>query len=158
VSGSNDRRASLPRWYGETLAWAPALEVTLELVDGDEYSGRLITPEPELDPETGALALWFQIPGKLRLHPIPMADVAAFTVHTPRDRRDPGSRGIVRDLALIAWYRLTGRGFYKPPPVTDAEPRYTLVWAWISLDRDDAEFVDEVRCRTARTATRPRGP
>lgn len=146
-----------PRWYGETLSWVPALDVTLELADGGKYSGRLITPEPEPDPETGALAMWFMIPGKPNLEPVPLAQVVAFTVHTPAPEPELGRLAklrllrtlLSRDLPRLAWAITTDNGQpggpLPPESVTDENPLYEVITASVHLDRVDAEVVDHVR-------------
>jgi hypothetical protein len=89
------------------------------------------------------------VPGKLNLVPIPLADVVAFTVHTPVPEPPPGRRERLRilgSLPRLAWAVLTDHG--EPPapdPVTDENPLYELITATVMFDRDDPAIVDHIQ-------------
>jgi hypothetical protein len=139
-----------PECYAETVSWSPALEVTLELVDGTEFSGTWIGPEPRPD-ETGALAMEFLQEHKLSFLRIPLADVGAFTVHLPAPPpADPKGPAFVSALILTLlwnlpralWALLAGR--VQPPDIaTEERPIHVLVEAMIVVERRDPKLVDE---------------
>jgi hypothetical protein len=140
-----------PDWYAETVAWSPALDVTLELVDGTEFSGTWIGPEPRPH-ETGALAMEFFQDHKLSFLRIPLADVVAFTVHLPAPpRADPKGLAFVSallvtlmwDIPRALWALVTGR-VQSPDIATEQRPIHVLVKAIILVERPDPELVKEV--------------
>jgi hypothetical protein len=149
-----------PEWFGETVAWVPVLDVTLQLIDGGEFHGTWHGPEPRPD-ENGVLAMEFAVPGKLAYRRIPVADVVAFTVHTPEPAPAPqpemGRLRSALELAFIlvtlvprlVFAALTGRigdGELPPPPVvTDEKPLYVPVSASVVVERDDAELIERAR-------------
>lgn len=95
----------------------------------------MIPPGPEVDPETGAPALWFSVPGKLHLAPVPLRDVVAITVHdrVPPTPVEPSLRRLVSDL----FRRTEPVGPPPRPAVTDENPLEVLALVHVLLERDD---------------------
>ncbi|MDA0183025.1 hypothetical protein OJ997_22140 [Solirubrobacter phytolaccae] len=148
-----------PRWFGETLGWGPAKNVTLELVGGGERSGLMIPPEPEVDPATGQMALWFRVPGKLHEEPVPLSEVLAITVHRyapPQPETLSPVGWVLKIIAVLFWHlpRLVFELIRDrnapvprpaPEPVTDEQPLELVVVAKLALERDDDAIAEQTQ-------------